>query len=125
MATANPYRGQITLPLPQLGEVVAVVDTNALRMYMEDLGSTDLTKALEEIQANPVDRIPRLLFHGLRQGHFLTGQPEELPNWERFAALCGQLDFVQLVDSVGLALDLGGDDDGAEEGGKKKAAADR
>lgn len=117
MATANPYRGTIGLPLPS-GEVVAVVDTNALRMFMEDLGEVDLTKALEGIQSNPVDRIPRLLFHGLKQAHYLTGEPKELPTWEAFAAQCGQLDFVQLVENVGLALDLGSDD---QDEGKKKA----
>ena len=120
MAALNPYRGTIALPLP-LGEVVAVVDTNALRMFMEDLGEHDLGKTLEGIQTNPVDRIPRLLFHGVKQAHYLTGQPEELPTWERFAAQCGQLNFVQLVEDVGLALDLGQDDGEADDDGKKKA----
>jgi hypothetical protein len=111
MAAPNPYRGTIALPLP-LGEVVAVVDTNALRMFMEDLGEHDLGKTLEGIQTNPVDRIPRLLFHGVKQAHYLTGQPEELPTWDR---------FVQLVEDVGLALDLGQDDGEADDDGKKKA----
>ena len=52
MPRANPYRGQIELPLPS-GEVVAVVDTNALRMYMEDTQSQDLTDSLAQIQSNP------------------------------------------------------------------------
>lgn len=118
MPRANPYRGQIELPLPS-GEVVAVVDTNALRMYMEDTQSQDLTDSLAQIQSNPVDRIPRLLYWGVRQGLLLAGSKDEPASWEQFAAQCGQLDFVDLVERVSLALDLGGDE---PEGDKKKAA---
>lgn len=111
MSAANPYRGQISLALPS-GEALAVVDANALRLLMEDLGQTDLTTALEELQTNALDRIPRLLFHGVRQHLLLTGSDEEPPKWEAFAAQLGQLNFVDLVERVGLALNL---DDGEEK----------
>ena len=107
--SANPYRGEIRLALSS-GEVLAVIDANALRLLMEDLEQTDLNVALEELQAHALDRIPRLLYHGVRSRLFLEGSNDEPPKWEAFAAQLGQLDFTDLVERVGLALNLGGDD---------------
>lgn len=112
--SANPYRGEIRLALPS-GELLAVIDANALRLLMEDLEQTDLNVALEELQTNALDRIPRLLYHGVRSRIFLTGADEEPPAWEAFAAQLGQLDFTQLVERVGLALNLGGDDEAEDQ----------
>lgn len=113
MRTANPYRGQIVLPLPA-GDLLAVVDTNALRLLMEDLGEDDINATLAGIQRHPLDRLPRLCWHGVRTRVLLEGGRDEVPAWEAFAAQFGQLDFEAVSQEVGHALDLGGSD------GKKK-----
>lgn len=117
--SANPYRGEIRLALSS-GELLAVIDANALRLLMEDLDQNDLNVALAELQSHALDRIPRLLFHGVRSRIFLTGVDEEPPKWETFAAQLGQLDFTDLVERVGLALNLGGDEDTDEKKTKSK-----
>lgn len=107
MQRANKYRGEILLPLPA-GDVRAVVDTNALRLLMEDLGEDDINTTLAGIQRNPLDRLPRLCFHGIRTRVLLDGKEEALPTFEQFAAQFGQLDFEAVSEQVGHALDLGG-----------------
>lgn len=108
--SANPYRGEIRLALPS-GELLAVIDANALRLLMEELNEHDLDKTLKELQTHALDRIPRLLYHGVRSRIFLTGADEEPPKWEAFAAQVGQLDFTELIERVGHALSLGDDEE--------------
>lgn len=108
-APANKYRGQIILPF-QGGDLPTVVDANALRLYMEELGQSDISEALGEIQSNPLDRVPRLLYHGHRNALYLGDDAEAKPMaWERFAAQCGQLDFQQVVQDTSAALELWAD----------------
>ena len=84
---------------------------------MEELGQSDISEALCEIQSNPLDRVPRLLFHGHRNALYLGDDAEAKPMaWERFAAQCGQLDFQQVVQDTSAALELWADS-------QKKAAA--
>lgn len=102
----NPYRGQIRLAL-RSGEVLAVIDANALRLCMEDLKLEDLTEMLTSLQTQALDRIPRLLWHGVRNAKFLEGSDEPPMAWEHFAAQVGQLEFEPLVHEVAKAIELG------------------
>lgn len=102
----NPYRGQIRLALHS-GEVLAVIDANALRLCMEDLKEDDLTEMLTSLQTKGLDRVPRLLWHGLRNAKFLEGSSEPPMPWEFFAAQVGQLEFEPLVKKVAKAIELG------------------
>lgn len=117
MPAPNRYRGEVLLPLPS-GDVVAVVDTNALRLLMEELGEDDINTTLAAMSRNPLDRIPRMAWHGVRNRKFLEGDETPPPPWETFAAQLGQCDFQAVSEQIATALDLGG-----MEGKKKDSAS--
>lgn len=114
---ANKYRGQITLDLPT-GPVVTVINSNALRLYMDDEGLDDINTAVERFAKNPTGTIPRLCFHGLANWDHLHGREPKLPKWETFAAQMATLDVAQIFEDVSNALTI---EDEATSDDKKKA----
>lgn len=103
--SANKYRGEITLDLP--GETMtALVNSNALRMMMEDLGIEDVHEAMEKINRNPVDMMPRLSYWGVHNWNLLHDRDAEVPNWPKFAAMVGTLNLSALFEEISMALTL-------------------
>lgn len=103
--SANKYRGEMVLDLPG-GAMTALVNSNALRMMMEDLQIEDVHVAMERINRNPVDMMPRLCYWGVHNWNLLTDGTAKVPDWPKFAAKVGTLDLNSLFEEISMALTL-------------------
>lgn len=106
---ANKYRGQITLDLPG-GPVVTVINSNALRLYMEAEGLDDINEAAARVAKNPTATLPRLCWFGLVNWDHLHGRDAKPPKWETFAAQMATLDVPRIFEDVSEALTMADDD---------------
>lgn len=104
--SGNKYRGEIILDLPS-GAVTTVINSNALRLYMEAQGVDDINQALTQIDKNPIDGMPRLCYYGIKNHRLLTGLGGEMDlDWESFSAQVATLDFSTLLEEVSESLKI-------------------
>lgn len=113
--SANKYRGEIVLDLP-MGAVTTLVNSNALRMMMEEMEIEDINAALLRIDKNPIDMIPRLCWHGMTNWNLLHGKDSKVPPWDSFAAQIATIDVLGLFEKIAAALSL--DDKKKQETGE-------
>lgn len=91
----------------------ATVNMNALRLYCE---AEQITLAeFEKIAAEqPLDFVPKILFHGVRSNAHFNGKPEPEINYNQFAAhICQDAaEFQRLTEVVGNALNSNDETEG-------------
>lgn len=109
----NTLRGEIQIEDGVGNTWNVLLNTNALRMTCDSLG-VELGEFLETFDTNAVSIIPHLLFNGVRNYQILHRE-DLIDDFEHFAALCGTMEFTEIVDQIGNALIL---DSGNVDGGK-------
>jgi len=113
-STNNYLRGEIEI-VDGVGNTWNVLlNTNALRMSCESMG-VELGEFLETFDKNAVSVIPHLMYNGVRNYQILN-RIELIDDFDHFAALCGTMDFSEIVEKIGHALTL---DSGNDQGTKK------